>query len=127
MKFFRFSLLTSIIAYAMFSTVLFFILQLRKLNCFSSNYQLRELYLQDNMLVELNGSLHHLTCLQVLLLNGNQLVKLTDIVHELKAMQCLKTLSKLSDNLTLLTPRSKCIFLRLISIYFLWHYQGELV
>ena len=50
------------------------------------------------MLVELNGSLHHLTCLQVLLLNGNQLVKLTDIVHELKAMQCLKTLSKLSDN-----------------------------
>lgn len=73
--------------------------KLRKLNCFSSNYQLRELYLQDNMLVELNGSLHHLTCLQVLLLNGNQLVKLTDIVHELKAMQCLKTLNLFANPL----------------------------
>ena len=51
------------------------------------------MYLQDNMLVELNGSLRHLTCLQVLLLNGNQLIKLTDVVHELRAMQCLKTLS----------------------------------
>ena len=57
-----------------------------------------ELYLQDNMIVALNGSLRHLTCLQVLLLNGNQLLKLTDVVHELKAMQFLKTLSECYQN-----------------------------
>ena len=45
-------------------------------------------------MMELNGCLKHLTCLQVLLLNGNQLLKLTDVVHELRAMQCLKKLSK---------------------------------
>lgn len=73
--------------------------KLRKLNCFGSNYQLREVYLQDNMLVELNGSLRHLTCIQVLLLNGNQLVKLTDVVHELRAMQCLKTLNLFANPL----------------------------
>lgn len=67
--------------------------KIRKLTCFSSNYQLRELYLQDNLMMELNGCLKHLTCLQVLLLNGNQLLKLTDVVHELRAMQCLKKLN----------------------------------
>ena len=70
------------------------LLQIRKLTCLSSNYQLRELYLQDNLMVELNGCLKHLTCLQVLLLNGNQLLKLTDVIHELRAMQCLKKLSR---------------------------------
>lgn len=73
--------------------------KLRKVNCLASNYQLMELYLQDNMIVALNGSLRHLTCLQVLLLNGNQLLKLTDVVHELKAMQFLKTLNLFANPL----------------------------
>ncbi|XP_029194838.1 leucine-rich repeat-containing protein 72-like isoform X3 [Acropora millepora] len=73
--------------------------KLRKLNCFDGNYQLRELYLQDNMIAALNGSLRHLTCLQVLLLNGNQLLKLTDVIHELRAMQSLETLNLFANPL----------------------------
>ncbi|XP_074624748.1 leucine-rich repeat-containing protein 72-like isoform X2 [Acropora palmata] len=73
--------------------------KLRKLNCFDGNYQLRELYLQDNMIAALNGALRHLTCLQVLLLNGNQLLKLTDVIHELRAMQSLETLNLFANPL----------------------------
>ncbi|KAK2552832.1 Leucine-rich repeat-containing protein 72 [Acropora cervicornis] len=73
--------------------------KLRNLNCFDGNYQLRELYLQDNMIAALNGSLRHLTCLQVLLLNGNQLLKLTDVIHELRAMQSLETLNLFANPL----------------------------
>lgn len=71
-----------------------FSLQLRRLTCLSHNFQIAELYLQDNQLTAITGTLHHLTCLQVLMLHNNQLTKLDKVVKEFKKMQVLKTLSK---------------------------------
>ncbi|EDO45572.1 predicted protein, partial [Nematostella vectensis] len=71
----------------------------RRLGCFQSNFYLTEVYLQDNMLIEVNGLLRHLTCLEVLMLNGNQLTKLTDVVHELRAMQRLHDLNLFNNPL----------------------------
>ena len=70
------------------------IFQLRRLDCLRDNFQLAELYLQNNQLVEVFGALQHLTCLQVLMLHNNQLTKLDRLLKEFKKMQCLKTLSK---------------------------------
>ena len=57
------------------------------------NFRLTEVYLQDNMLLDIVGSLRHLTGLEVLMLQGNQLKQLTDVVHELRKMQRLRVLS----------------------------------
>ncbi|XP_071104835.1 leucine-rich repeat-containing protein 72-like [Haliotis cracherodii] len=67
--------------------------KLRQLNCLSENYQLSELYLHNNELVDITGAFHHLTCLQVLMLHNNQLTKLDRILTEIKKMQSLKTLN----------------------------------
>ena len=63
-------------------------------NGLEKNYVLTELYLQNNMLVEINGAIQHLKCLQVLLLHGNQLTVITDVLHELRHVMNLKVLSK---------------------------------
>ena len=70
-----------------------FSLQLRKIDCLQDNFRLTEVYLQDNMLLDIVGSLRHLTGLEVLMLQGNQLKQLTDVVHELRKMQRLRVLS----------------------------------
>ncbi|XP_065072192.1 leucine-rich repeat-containing protein 72-like [Rhopilema esculentum] len=67
--------------------------QLYRLQGLECNYHLTELYLENNMLTEINGSIQQLTCLQILLLHGNQLQFLTDVIHELRYMQSLKTLN----------------------------------
>lgn len=67
--------------------------KLRRLTCVKNNFQLSELYLQNNQLTEVTGALSHLTCLNILMLNNNQLTKLDQVVKEFKKMQCLKTLN----------------------------------
>ncbi|KAK3731471.1 hypothetical protein QZH41_013648, partial [Actinostola sp. cb2023] len=71
--------------------------EFRRLNCFRTNFQLTEVYLQNNLILEINGTLQHLRCLEVLMLNGNQLTKLTDVVHEFRAMQKLRDLKVLKS------------------------------
>ncbi|CAB3990020.1 leucine-rich repeat-containing 72-like [Paramuricea clavata] len=67
--------------------------KLRRINCLHENFRLTELYLQHNLLVDITGSLRHLTELQVLMLQGNQLKHLTDVIHELGRMQRLQVLN----------------------------------
>ncbi|WAR01127.1 LRC72-like protein [Mya arenaria] len=55
---------------------------LRGISCLSGNFQIRELYLQNNELTDVSGSLRHLTCLEVLMLHNNQLTKLDRLVKE---------------------------------------------
>ncbi|KAL4224483.1 Leucine-rich repeat-containing protein 72 [Mactra antiquata] len=66
---------------------------LRQITCLENNFQLSELYLQNNQLTDVYGSLKHLTSLEVLMLHNNQITKLDLIVKEFKKMQCLKTLN----------------------------------
>jgi len=67
--------------------------QLYRLGGLKANFLMTELYLQNNMLTDINDTIQQLTCLQVLLLHGNQLTKLTDVMHELRSMQNLKVLN----------------------------------
>ncbi|XP_052802393.1 leucine-rich repeat-containing protein 72-like isoform X2 [Mya arenaria] len=67
--------------------------RLRGISCLSGNFQIRELYLQNNELTDVSGSLRHLTCLEVLMLHNNQLTKLDRLVKEFKKMQTLKILN----------------------------------
>ncbi|XP_036419824.1 leucine-rich repeat-containing protein 72 isoform X3 [Colossoma macropomum] len=55
------------------------------------NCCLAELYLQNNEITSISGSLRHLTCLRVLLLHNNQLKDLEEMVAELRNMHCLQT------------------------------------
>ena len=72
--------------------------QLYSLGGLRANFIMTELYLQDNMLTDINDTIQQLTCLQVLLLHGNQLAKLTDVMHEIRSMQNLKVLSMCQFN-----------------------------
>ncbi|KAL5007599.1 hypothetical protein ScPMuIL_016405 [Solemya velum] len=67
--------------------------ELRRVNCLTQNYQLAELYLQNNRLVDIKDTLSHLTCLRVLMLQNNQLTKLETVVQEFHKMHALKTLN----------------------------------
>ncbi|KAJ8298761.1 hypothetical protein KUTeg_022821 [Tegillarca granosa] len=66
--------------------------KLRRINCLKNNFNLAELHLHDNQLVEISGALQHLTCLKVLMLQNNQLTKLEKVVKEFLKMQTLHTL-----------------------------------
>ncbi|XP_045175128.2 leucine-rich repeat-containing protein 72-like isoform X2 [Mercenaria mercenaria] len=67
--------------------------KLREITCLDNNFQLAELYLQNNQLTDIYGALQHLTSLQVLMLHNNQLTKLDKVVKEFNKMQCLRTLN----------------------------------
>ncbi|KAK6491391.1 leucine-rich repeat-containing protein 72 [Huso huso] len=67
--------------------------KIKKVHCLNYIYRLTELYLHNNDLTNITGSLSHLKSLQVLMLHNNQLTKLVGTVSELKGMQFLKTLS----------------------------------
>ncbi|XP_074660986.1 leucine-rich repeat-containing protein 72-like [Tubulanus polymorphus] len=66
---------------------------LRHIDCFSMNLRITELYLQHNNILDITGSLSHLTTLNVLMLQNNQLEKLEKVVKELKQMQDLRVLN----------------------------------
>lgn len=68
--------------------------QLRQISCLTSNFRICELYLNDNELIEIAGSIGHLTCLQLCMLHNNQLTKLDKVTREFKRMQNLHTLSE---------------------------------
>ncbi|KAL7849063.1 hypothetical protein SRHO_G00206860 [Serrasalmus rhombeus] len=55
------------------------------------NCCLAELYLQNNEITSISGSLRHLTCLRVLLLHNNKLKDLEETVAELRNTHCLQT------------------------------------
>eukprot|EP00794_Sanderia_malayensis_P017028 gene17028-18742_t len=74
--------------------------KLRRIKGLDSNYHLTELYLQNNMLVDINGALQHLACLKVLLLQRNQLTVLTDVIHELRNILDLENLNLFGNPLT---------------------------
>ncbi|XP_070565614.1 leucine-rich repeat-containing protein 72-like [Ptychodera flava] len=73
--------------------------KLRRINCLKVNYRLAELYLENNQLVDISGSLGHLTSLRKLMLQRNQLTKLEQTVREFRAMQSLKVLNLFSNPL----------------------------
>lgn len=64
-----------------------------KVDFLKNNYQITELYLQQNMIVSIAGTLKHLSCLQILMLHANQLTCSQDTVNELKNMLSLHTLN----------------------------------
>lgn len=72
----------------------FFSIQFRRLTCLANNFQISQLYLQNNQLTDITGALQHLTCLEALMLHNNQLTKLDRVVKEFKKMQSLRTLSE---------------------------------
>ncbi|KAK3101130.1 hypothetical protein FSP39_001177 [Pinctada imbricata] len=67
--------------------------KLRRINCLKYNFNLAELHLQNNHLIEIEGALRHLTCMKVLMLQNNQLTKLEKVVQEFQKMQTLHTLN----------------------------------
>jgi len=71
-----------------------------KVDFLQKNYQLTELYLQENMIISIAGALKHLTCLQVLLLHANQLTCKHSTISELKHMLTLKTLNLFGNPLS---------------------------
>lgn len=71
--------------------------RLRSTSFLRSCQRLTELYLQDNKIYSIAGTMSHLTCLKVLSLHRNQLVKLEQVVKEFAFMQCLERLN-LAEN-----------------------------
>ncbi|XP_071795894.1 leucine-rich repeat-containing protein 72-like [Asterias amurensis] len=67
--------------------------RLRHVTCLKDNLRISHLFLQDNELVSISGTIGHLSCLQVLMLHNNQLSKLEETVNEMKKMQALHTLN----------------------------------
>uniref|UniRef100_K7FLW2 Leucine rich repeat containing 72 n=1 Tax=Pelodiscus sinensis TaxID=13735 RepID=K7FLW2_PELSI len=87
--------------------------KIQKLTFLINNYRLTELYLNNNELIDIAGSLKHLRSLQILLLHNNQLKNLDTTVKELKGMISLKTLNLFHN------PLSQDPGYRLYVIYFL--------
>lgn len=58
-----------------------------------ANFRLKKLYLHDNQLETLQGSLKHLIHLEVLLLHNNRLADLQHIIEHITHLQDLKHLS----------------------------------
>ncbi|XP_076450752.1 leucine-rich repeat-containing protein 72-like isoform X3 [Babylonia areolata] len=71
--------------------------KLRQVFCFPLNFRICELHLNNNELIDISGSLGHLTCLQLCMLHNNQLTKLDKVTTEFRKMQNLHTLN-LFDN-----------------------------
>ncbi|XP_069504707.1 leucine-rich repeat-containing protein 72 isoform X2 [Ambystoma mexicanum] len=67
--------------------------KIQKIMCLTNNYCLSELYLNNNELKDISGSLKHLTSLQILMLHSNHLTNLEATVNELKKMIGLHTLN----------------------------------
>nr|XP_046256366.1 leucine-rich repeat-containing protein 72 isoform X1 [Scatophagus argus] len=65
--------------------------KIRDLSCRSLNCCLTELYLHNNNIKSISGTLNHLTCLRLLFLHNNQIRGLEDTMHELRRMQQLQT------------------------------------
>ncbi|XP_069769885.1 leucine-rich repeat-containing protein 72 isoform X3 [Narcine bancroftii] len=74
--------------------------KIKKINSLKMNYCLKELYLQNNMLTDLTGTLKHLTSLQILMLHNNGLIKLEKVVAEFKKMRWMHTLNLFNNPLT---------------------------
>ncbi|XP_051872893.1 leucine-rich repeat-containing protein 72 [Pristis pectinata] len=68
--------------------------KIKKISSLKMNYCLKELYLQNNLLTDLTGTLKHLTSLQILMLHNNWLTKLEKVVAELKKLRWLHTLNQ---------------------------------
>uniref|UniRef100_A0A8C5PP04 Leucine rich repeat containing 72 n=1 Tax=Leptobrachium leishanense TaxID=445787 RepID=A0A8C5PP04_9ANUR len=64
-----------------------------KITCLTNICRLSELYLNNNELCDITGSLKHLTSLRTLMLHDNHLAKLQATMKELKDMTGLHTLS----------------------------------
>ncbi|XP_063780484.1 leucine-rich repeat-containing protein 72 [Pseudophryne corroboree] len=67
--------------------------KISRINVLGNNFRLSELYLNNNELCDITGSLKHLTSLHTLMLNGNHLTKLQATVKELKGMSNLRILN----------------------------------
>ncbi|XP_015456529.3 leucine-rich repeat-containing protein 72 isoform X2 [Astyanax mexicanus] len=67
--------------------------KIKNLNGSVFNCCIAELYLQNNEITTISGALRHLTCLRVLLLHNNQLKNLEETVAELRHTHCLQTVN----------------------------------
>uniref|UniRef100_UPI00398E815A leucine-rich repeat-containing protein 72 isoform X3 n=1 Tax=Pristiophorus japonicus TaxID=55135 RepID=UPI00398E815A len=56
------------------------------------NYHIQELYLHNNLLTDITGTLKHLTSLQILMLHNNWLTKVEKIISEFKRLRWMHTL-----------------------------------
>ncbi|XP_078284976.1 leucine-rich repeat-containing protein 72 isoform X2 [Rhinoraja longicauda] len=74
--------------------------KIKRINSLKMNWCLKELYLQNNLILDLTGSLKHLTSLQILLLHNNRLTQVEKTVTELKKMTWLHTLNVFNNPLT---------------------------
>ncbi|KAF7252847.1 Leucine-rich repeat-containing protein 72 [Varanus komodoensis] len=74
-------------------SLLVFRCQIQNLSFLKHNCCLTELYLNNNEIRDIAGTLRHVHSLQILLLHNNQLKNLERTVKELKGMRSLQTLS----------------------------------
>ncbi|XP_067909031.1 leucine-rich repeat-containing protein 72 [Heterodontus francisci] len=74
--------------------------KIKKLHFLRLNFHLKELYLHNNLLTDITGTLKHLTSLQILMLQNNWLTKVEKIVTELKKLIWLHTLNLFNNPLT---------------------------
>ncbi|CAG5116232.1 unnamed protein product [Candidula unifasciata] len=75
--------------------------KIRRVNFLHSNFRLCELYLHDNLLSDISGSLRHLTCLVVLTLQNNYLTDLATTVKEFDRMYALRVLNLFNNPVAL--------------------------
>lgn len=73
---------------------------LRSTSFLRSCQRLTELYLQDNQIYSIVGTMIHLTSLKVLSLQRNQITKLEQVVKEFSFMQCLERLNLAENPIT---------------------------
>ncbi|KAE8596393.1 hypothetical protein XENTR_v10016082 [Xenopus tropicalis] len=73
--------------------------KITRITCLSNNWQLSELYLNNNEICDITGCLKHLTSLHTLLLNNNRLANLQATATELKGMTNLQILSLFNNPL----------------------------
>ena len=74
-------------------------------------YRITELYLQNNDLSDISGTLSHLRNLQVLMLQKNQLPDLNGTLQEIKSLLALRFLSKFKTTYcTVIQKKIKCLY-----------------
>ncbi|XP_072910226.1 leucine-rich repeat-containing protein 72 isoform X5 [Hemitrygon akajei] len=74
--------------------------KIKKISSLTMNYCLKELYLQNNLLIDVTDTLKHLTNLEILMLHNNWLTKLEKVIAELKKLMWLHTLNLFNNPLT---------------------------
>jgi Leucine-rich repeat (LRR) protein len=79
--------------YDVFSTW-YTLLKIQKLDFLKTNENLTELYLQNNLIQDVDGSFRNLRYLKILFLHGNQLTNIESVTNELSYLQYLENLSK---------------------------------